>query len=370
MFHRRDFGRRLFAVAAGFTAHQLVGADQASADVPWLDEVQLVPATLPPEAPQLSPVLADAQGQPLRTKEQWLGRRQELRQAWHSILGSLGLDESFVPSLKVLHEDRDDGVVRQLVQYEVEPGILTEAYVLSPLRPSGTCPGVAVFHSTVNHSITQPAGLGKDAEKAFGLKLAKRGAVAICPRNYLWPDNTHIAAAEEAARFLERKPQAKGMAKMLYDARMALNILARLPHVDPQRLGAVGHSLGAKEVLYLAALDDRVQATVSSEGGIGLGFSNWDASWYLGPSIKAPGFAHDHHELLALVAPRAFLLVGGESADGDRGWPYLQRAMPVYRLYSNRPRLGFYNHRRGHAVPPEAEQRIAEWLETYLGMRG
>ena len=33
---------------------------------------------------------------------------------------------------------------------------------------------------------------------AFGLKLAQRGYVTFCPRNYLWPDNHHIAAQAEA----------------------------------------------------------------------------------------------------------------------------------------------------------------------------
>jgi hypothetical protein len=67
-----------------------------------------------------------------------------------------------------------------------------------------------------------------------------------------------------------------------------------------------------------------------------------------------------------MVAPRAFLLVGGESADGDRGWPFIQAALPVYRLFNTPPRLGFFNHRQGHAVPAVSEQRIYEWFDTYL----
>ena len=147
---------------------------------------------------------------------------------------------------------------------------------------------------------------------------------------------------------------------------VALDILAGRPEVDPERIGAVGHSLGAKEVLYLAALDGRVRATVSSEGGVGITFSNWDAPWYLGSQVREKGFAHEQHELLALVAPRPFLLVGGDSADGVASWPFVDAAMPVYRLYGGTPRLGLFNHRQGHSVPPAAEQRIYEWLETYL----
>jgi hypothetical protein len=109
---------------------------------------------------------------------------------------------------------------------------------------------------------------------------------------------------------------------------VAVDILAAQPQVDSSRLGAVGHSLGAKEVLYLAAFDERIKATVSSEGGVGIKFSNWNASWYLGAEVDEPNFAREHHELLALTAPRAFLLVGGQSADGDQGWPFIEAALP------------------------------------------
>ena len=85
-------------------------------------------------------------------------------------------------------------------------------------------------------------------------------------------------------------------------------------------------------MLYLAAFDPRVRATVSSEGGIGLGYSNWDAPWYLDHEIKGRQMQLNHAELLALIAPRAFLLMGGDSADGDISWPYIEATMPVWKL--------------------------------------
>src|SRR5207237_6527129 len=118
------------------------------------------------------------------------------------------------------------------------------------------------------------------------------------------------------------------------------DLLLSRPEVDPARICSIGHSLGAKEVLYHAAFDDRIRAAVSCEGGIGLSFSNWDADWYLGRQIHAPGFRHDHQELLALIAPRAFLLVGGGSADGPQSWPYVEAALPVWRLFGAEERLG------------------------------
>lgn len=337
-------------------------------DVAWLAAIQQPPATLPDDAPRLGNLLADDRGQPITTRAEWDKRREQLRRWWLEFLGPMPAARTAAPRLTVLEEDRTTGVVRQLVRYDVEPGLPTEAYLLKPEHARGKLPGVAVFHSTVNYTIRQPAGLEGPPEKFFGLSLARQGCVTFCPRNFLWPaiSQPRLDAGGEAKKFLARSPGSKGMAKMLYDSLVAVDILASLAEVDTSRLGCVGHSLGAKETLYLAAFDDRIKATVSSEGGIGTRFSNWDAPWYLGPAIKDPAFSHEHHELLALAAPRPFLLVGGNSADGDRGWPFIEAALPVYELYGRPARLGQFNHGKGHAVPPEAEARIEEWLLTYL----
>jgi dienelactone hydrolase len=366
--HPRTFTRRRFvASAAAFLATPVIlRADEKSPrEVSWLADVQTPPSDLPPTDIKLKPLLIDAGGKPITTREAWEKRREELRGAWLDFLKPPPRSPE-PPDFRVLEEDRMEGVLRQKIAYETEPGVGVEAYLIKPLDSPGPRPGVVVLHSTVEHTILQPAGLAADVQKAFGLKLAKRGIVTISPRNFLWPRAGKIDARALTQAYQERRPGSKGMAKMLHDAQVALDILANLPEVDPSRLGAVGHSLGAKEVLYLAALDERVKATVSSEGGVGRKFSNWHDVWYLGEAIREPGFDHEHHELVALAAPRPFLLVGGDSADGDQSWPFITAALPVYRLYGEPPRLGLFNHKKGHAVPPEAEERIYQWLMTYL----
>ncbi len=360
---RREF---LGTTAAVCAAASMASAAEPPRQVRWLNEIQSRPEKLPADAPQLGVLLVDADGKMITTLDGWQKRRQELRQWWLAFLGKLPAERKTPPTLEVIEEDRVEGVVRQLVKYDVEPGISTEAYVCRPERISGKVPGIAAFHSTVDHSIRQPAGIEGVPEKAYGLRYAKTGRIVFCPRNYLWPVTGKIVAAGEADKYLTRIPGSTGMAKMLYDALVAVDILAAMPEVDAERIGAIGHSLGAKEVLYLAAFDERVKATISSEGGIGTRFSNWDAKWYLGPAIKEPAFTHEHHELLALAAPRPFLLIGGDSADGDRGWPFIERALDVYRLYGEPCAVGQYNHRKGHAVPPEALVRMDEWFDEYL----
>lgn len=369
---RRKFLARAAAAAFGVCVGPRLMAGTAmqtgspGRDVPWLGDVLEPPAdvTVPPSP--LGPLLVDSSGRRIVTLEAWRTRRRELERLWMDLLGRLEVERKSPPVVEVLAEDAVGDVVRQRVRYLVERDVPTEAYVLMPRASRGRHAGAIVFHSTLPESIRQPAGLADVPEKHFGLTLARRGFVTFCPRNFLWPENTRMAAQEETRRFRERHPRAKGMAKMLFDGQVALDILAARPDVDAARIGCIGHSLGAKEVLYLAAFDQRIRAVVSSEGGIGTKMSNWDADWYLGDVVNQTGFAREHHELLALVAPRPFLLVGGDSADGTASWPWLAAALPVYRLYGKPARLGLLNHGQGHAVPADVEPRLLEWLETYV----
>jgi dienelactone hydrolase len=340
------------------------------ADKPsWLPEIQQPPAMVPAKATRPAPLLFDGEHRPIATREAWEKRRQELVDRWRAFLGTIERPRN-VPALTVLEEDRPPGgVVRQLVRYEAEPGLPIEGYLLRPEAAGSGRPGAVVLHSTVNYSIRQPAGLEGPANLHIGLHLARRGYVAFCPRCFEWQYG-QPGRYLEAVDWLHRQhPGVTGMEKMLFDAIRAVDIVAGQADVDRNRIGSIGHSLGAKEVLYLSAFDTRVRATVSCEGGIGMTYSNWDAPWYLGEAIKRPGFELDHGQVLALSSPRAFLLIGGESADGDWSWPYIEAAMPVWALTGAPEAVGLYNHRQGHAFPAVAQARAYEWLDWFLSQK-
>ena len=60
------------------------------------------------------------------------------------------------------------------------------------------------------------------------------------------------------------------------------------------------------------------------------------------------------------------VLYGGDSADGDRSWPFIEAVLGVYGLSGPARRVGLYNHRRGHSVHPEARKKLFAWFQTYL----
>jgi hypothetical protein len=331
----------------------------------WLDDVQKPPASVPASATRPAPLLFDGLHRPIRSAEEWERRRRELNRQWRSFLGTIEAPRA-APVAQVVGEDRPEGVTRRLVRYEPEPGSPVDAYLLRPEGPGTGRPGVVVFHSTTEATIRQPAGLEGTADLHIGLHLARRGFVTLCPRCFLWQDRTGANIASAVERHRQRHPGVTGMGRMLFDAVRAVDLLAGQPDVDAHRIGAIGHSLGAKEVLYLAAFDPRVGATVASEGGIGLTYSNWDAPWYLGEAVRRPGFPLDHGQVLALAAPRAFLVVGGESADGDASWPYVEAVLPVWSVLGAADAVGLFNHRKGHAFPAVAQERSYEWLDWFL----
>jgi len=315
----------------------------------------------------MAPLLS-LDGKPVRSVAEWKPRREQLLKAWILFLGHVA--ERPKSDCEVIETLRLDGFMRQRIRYENEPGQQIEAWLL---KPAGTAkarslPGVVALHQTTRHTIYEIAGLAGPEMQHLGPKLARKGFVVLCPRNYLWQDAPTIP--EAARRFLARRPGVLGMSKMLYDAQRAVDILESVPEVDSRRVGAIGHSLGAKETLYLAAFDDRIRAAVASEGGTTFRSTNWNAPWYLGSAIDAPDFGRNHHELLALIAPRPFLILGGESGagatDGNRSWPLISAAQDVYRLWDEPVRIGLLNHGQGHSIPEPVWDKAAQWLSTYL----
>lgn len=336
--------------------------------VAWLAEVQRPPASPPLfDVGTMQPLLSDGD-QKIVDLAGWQKQRAKLRAEWLKFLGPMP-DAPANNETTLLKDVSLPDCTRQLVRYECEPGLFVEAYLLRSTDPkfTGLRPGLVALHQTTNSTIDETAGISGPDSLQLGLKLARRGFVVICPRCFLWQNATSLQAAVK--QFQERHPRTLGMHKMLYDARRAVDILLAQPGIDPQRVAAVGHSLGAKEVLYLTAFDERIKAAVASEGGLALRSTNWEAPWYLGPSIREAGFPRNHHELLALTAPRSLLILGGESgpgaADGDRSWPLIEAAIPVYQLFGMSARVGLLNHHQGHSISPESFERIAEWLEAY-----
>lgn len=330
---------------------------------PQFPELRTHPTTTPADAPAPQPITAS-------DVKSWETRRAEIRIAWEQILGPM---PQRVPlDVEIVSREQLDDHSRLLLRYHNDAALTNDAYLLIPDHlPAGERrPGVVCLHPTSKTHIKDPVGLANREAVHHALHLVRRGYVCIAPRNYLWAVKGR-GWKQAAADVIEQGPYTTGMAKMLFDAMRAVDVLIERPEVDAKRIGAIGHSLGAKEALYLAAFDDRIAASISCEGGVGLPLSNWDADHYLGAQIRSPDFQRDNHQLLALIAPRAILIIGGESADGAQSWPYIEAALPIFRLHDSEARLGLLRHAEKHNFPSPGPQRdlVYRWFDHWLGVR-
>ena len=311
----------------------------------------------------LPDLLLNAKGKTIHSVKKWNKEREVIKKRWLDYLGALKPNPT-TPVLKVLNEEKQNGIIRQYVEYEGEPGIMVRGYLLKPETLQQALPGVVALHSTSDTQMLYISGAEKGKIVPFGYELAQQGFVVFCPQCYLWHENEGRNWEEQASHYIKNHPGMRGMGKMLFDAQRAVDVLESLEEVDASRIGCMGHSLGAKEAFYLGAFDDRVGAIVSNEGGIGIEMSNWDAIWYLGEEIGA--FGHEHHEVLALAAPKPFLLIGGDSADGKHSSPYIEAVKPVYDLYGKKENLELRNHGQGHSAVPITQEWTYNWMKEHL----
>ncbi|WP_345041488.1 dienelactone hydrolase family protein [Georgenia daeguensis] len=154
------------------------------------------------------------------------------------------------------------------------------------------------------------------------------------------------------------------LGRSVSDVIAAVDHLRTLDDVDPGRIGLLGHSLGGKLTLVTAALDPRVAAAAAHEPGVGFAHSNWAAPWYLGEHVPKD---RDLDELLGLVAPRPFLLVGGGSSDGAHNRDLLAQAAARWGEGGG---LDVLTHDGGHPVPPHVLAACVAWLAGHLAGPG
>ncbi|KAA6301046.1 MAG: Multidomain esterase [Candidatus Ordinivivax streblomastigis] len=155
--------------------------------------------------------------------------------------------------------------------------------------------------------------------------------------------------------------------------------IALADKIDLQHIGVTGCSYAGKMALFCGAFDERVALTVSEESGGG-GYTAWRVSETVGDVEKLGATDHnwfsesmfnyaaanvpylpiDHHELMAMVAPRALLVLGNEGqvwlADKS-GYVASRAAKNIYETFGIGDRFGMLNTGgHNHCAFPAAEQ--------------
>ena len=318
----------------------------------------------------------------VKTPEDWKKHRQVLKQRYLDLIRDDQKPAKPPLELKV-HESVivDEIYTRKLITYNVEEDERAHAYLGIPLKLAGKVPGVVALCGTFAQSKARPAGLVSDPDKAYLDHLCRRGYVVIAPDHFVAGDRIPPEGPYDTTRFYKKHPQWTAVGKFTYEHSIAIDVLQSLEEVDPQRIGALGHSLGGHGTYFLAAYDQRVKASACNCGAAFFRHNprveGWARDhWYVYFKHIRPGLLEgnlppiDVHEIIALIAPRAFLDLSGLN-DGN---PLTQRqrvlmlmkVMDVYELEKAPQNFAFYVHGRGHSVAHESRELIYGWMDTHL----
>jgi dienelactone hydrolase len=316
------------------------------------------------------------------TRDDWQRRREELRRRYLELIGDQHKPLKPPLDLRVEEETLVDGSYKRLsISYNVEDHERAHAYLGIPLKLDGKAPAVVALHGTNAQGTKQTAGLVDDPDKAFLDHLCHRGYVVIAPEHFVSGKRLPPEGAYETGRFYEKHPKWTAVGKFTYEHSIAIDVLQAREEVDPDRIGTMGHSLGGHGAFFLAAYDERIKAAACDCGASFLRHNPdveaWARDhWYVYLKQIRPGLLKgelppiDFHEIIALIAPRAFLDV---SALND-GNPLTQRQRvlmlmkiaDVYELLGAADQFAFFVHGRGHAVPHESRELIYGFLDAHL----
>lgn len=194
------------------------------------------------------------------------------------------------------------------------------------------------------------------------------------PINLLYPANTEMGAYSAWPWGISRLID--GLEKVADNAR-----------IDMKHIAVTGCSFAGKMALYAGAMDERISLTIAQEPGGG-GINAWRVSetlgnverigntnyaWFL-ESMKQFADSNinrlpiDHHQLAALIAPRALLILGNTDYEwlaDESGYVASRAAKEVWTTFGISERMG-YSIEGGH---PHCQLPLSQYPEVTAFIR-
>lgn len=169
-----------------------------------------------------------------------------------------------------------------------------------------------------------------------------------------------------------------------------LEIVGEASRIDLSHIGITGCSFAGKMALYAGAFDERIALTIAQEPGGG-GVNAWRVSetlghvetlgrtnnaWFLESMFQyaeknVSRLPIDHHELAALIAPRALLVLGNPDYEWlaeESNYVSCQAARKVWETFGIEDRMGFSivaGHM--HCMLPESQYpEVEAFVDKFL----
>ena len=317
--------------------------------------------------------------------EQWETRKAELRKTLTMLLGDL--PPMFAPEAVIHDRKARQGYALERFTFDNGVGDTVYGYMLIPAGHKG--PGPAILY---NHYHAARYKLGKDEvlieehpklDFATGEELARKGYVVQAIDAYAFGERRFQGPAgrkEEGVgtesslfkTFLWEGRTLWGM--MVRDDLLALNYLVSRPEVDPDRIAAMGMSMGSTRTWWATALDERIKVAISVacltryQNLIAHGSVREHGIYYYVANMLAERI--DTESVIGLIAPRPHLTLTGDQdagspADGVRIINAFQEYL--YMLYGKQQNFrGMLYPGVEHTYTLQMWAETLHWLEKHL----
>jgi dienelactone hydrolase len=335
-----------------------------------------------PQAPPSHPdhtnlmVVRDASGQerPVKTPADWEIRRGHILAHLQEVMGPLPAKKQADTTFEVVSARREPGYLLQKISIASEPGDRVPAWLLIPdsvARSRKTAPAMLCLHQTVAIGKDEPAGLGSNPDLDYARELAERGYVTIAP------DYPNFG---EYKRDVYAMGYASASMKAIWNNMRAVDVLQGLDQVDPDRIGAIGHSLGGHNAIFTALFDPRIRVVVSSCGFNAFPYyykgniAGWSHKGYMprlkdryGLDLRRVPF--DWPELIGALAPRPFFTnspLHDDNFEVEGVRVCLAAARPVYDLLGAPDRIVAVHPDAAHSFPASSREAAYAFVDDAL----
>jgi dienelactone hydrolase len=319
------------------------------------------------------------------TDEEWDKRKIELRKTLRRLLGDL--PPLFTPEVVIHKREVKDGYTLERFTFDNGVGDTVYGYMLIPTGHKGNGPAILYNHY---HGGKYKQGKEEVLIKAFskldfatGEELARKGYVVQAIDAYAFGERRFQGPAGEEEEgkntewslfktFLWEGRTLWGM--MVRDDLLALNYLVSRHEVDPNRIAAMGMSMGSTRTWWAAAMDERIKVAVSVacltryQNLIAKGSVRNHGIYYYVPNMLKEHI--DAESVIGLIAPRPHLTLTGDQdegspADGAQIINAFQE--DVYKCYGKKQNFrGVLYPGINHTYTPEMWAETLRWLEKHL----
>jgi len=318
----------------------------------------------------------NAERAPIDSTQDWTRRRNHILQNMQRVMGPMPDKNPPMLDIQVIEEEQLDGYTRRRITFAVEDWDRLPAYLLIPDDIDTQAPAMVCLHPTNTDGKDMVVGLVDKPNRDYAHELAQRGYVCIAP------DYHGFGEYKEERKELYERGYVSGTMKGIWNHMRSVDLLQSLPYVDPDRIGAIGHSLGGHNALYLAAFDPRIKVIVTSCGFnsfakyYGGDLTGWSHDGYM-PRIateydRDPAkMPFDFTEVLGLMAPRPVFInapLNDANFEVSGVRDCVQAAKPVYELYSATDNLVAKYPDAGHDFPPDIRRQAYEFIDDALNM--